>query len=450
MTTPARSLLVLTLAVSPVVAGPPVGWRNDGSGLFPGTKPPLRWSADVNVAWRTELPGRSLSSPVVVKDRVFVVADPTELVCVSAETGESLWRRSHAYADVFGTAEGARIEEKLAQARELRKQVDELHRERDAARKEGREDEQRRLDERIRELRTRIDELTVHPPLPGGDTGNTGSTPVTDGADVFTLFGTGVVSSHTVDGKRNWMRFVEAPGDGHSASPVLVDGKLVVHLRQLTALDVETGETVWTADTGARHGSPVVHRVNDTAVVVTPEGTVVRVADGRIVAKRLFRLNHSSPIVRSGVVYAAQDEGLKAVTLDRATGDEAVTRVAWEGGGSRTSRLASPVEHDGLLYTVSEQGVLEVTNAKSGVRVHRRRLEFEGGRVDPSLAVAGDRIYVTNTRGETVVLAPGREYRELARNNLGEGNSSSPAFAGSRMYVRTNRHLYCIREADDQ
>jgi hypothetical protein len=48
-----------------------------------------------------------------------------------------------------------------------------------------------------------------------------------------------------------------------------------------------------------------------------------------------------------------------------------------------------------------------------------------------------------STKGATVVLEPGREYREVARNQL-EGYGSCPVFSGQRMYLRTNKHLYCI------
>ena len=106
-------------------------------------------------------------------------------------------------------------------------------------------------------------------------------------------------------------------------------------------------------------------------VVVTPNGAIVRVVDGRIVAKQQFQLNHSSPIVDDGVVYATQDGSIKAVTLADVTAEKAVTNVAWETTGSRSSRLASPLYDHGLIYSVTEQGILDVTDAATGERGER-------------------------------------------------------------------------------
>jgi outer membrane protein assembly factor BamB len=438
-------LLTVTL-VAATSAAPPVGWRNDGSGKFPAANPPISWATDRNIVWRIETPGRSLASPVVVGNRVFVTAEPAELVCFATKDGETLWQQSHQYTDALGKTEGRRIEKNLALARDLEQKVGDLHRERDTARKANDVDKQKDLEKQIDALRERIKPLKVFPPRPGAgsDTGNTGSTPISDGENVFAVFATGIVGSHTLTGKRNWMKFIEAPRDGHCASPLLVDGKLIVHLRNLIALDARTGETVWKAETGARHGSPVITRIDGTPVVVTPEGAVVRVADGRIIAKNQFRLNYSSPIAHAGMVYAMQDSSIKAISVTDVTADEAVTQVAWESTGSRSSRLASPVYHEGLLYSVTEQGILEVTDARTGKRVYRQRLEFDGGRVDPSVTLAGNHLYVSNTRGATVVFLPGREYEEIARCQLDDGFSSSLVFAGKRLFVRTRKFFYCI------
>lgn len=445
----ANSLCVAVLIVGSTTlatAGPPVGWRNDGTGKFQSANPPSAWGADKNIAWRVQLTGRSLASPVVVGERVFVMAEPAELVCLSATNGEVLWKRSHQYVDVFGIAEGERIEKDLAQARKLQDQANQLNRKRDEARKANDEKTQKELEQQINVLREQAKKLQVFRPMPGGDTGNTGSTPTSDGKNVFAVFGTGIVSSHSLSGERNWLKFIEAPSSDQSASPVLVDGKLIIQLRKLVALDSATGEVIWKAETGARHGSPVVTEIGGTQVVITPGGSIVRVADGRIVAKNQFRLNHASPIVHAGVVYAMQDERIKAVTITNASADSAVTQVAWESDGSRASRLASPILHNGLLYSVTEQGILEVTDAKNGKRVYRKRLEFKGGRVDPSLSLAGDRIYISNTRGATVIVRPGSKYEEIARCQLDDGFSSSLAFSSNRLYVRTPKHVYCIAE----
>jgi outer membrane protein assembly factor BamB len=420
------------------------GWRNDGTGHFPAARPPVQWSAQENIAWKTELPGRSLASPIVVAERMFVLAEPTDLVCLNTADGAIAWQKSHAYSDVFPPEKAAAIEADLAKAREIQQEIEQLHRQRREAEKAGDEELKESFEPKIQALEAARNKLTeIYRQLPGGDAANTGCTPTSDGENVFALFGTGVVSSHSLSGKRNWMTFIEGSTGDQSASPVWAEGKLIVQLRQLHALDANTGELLWTAKVDQRHGSPVVGLVGDTHVVVTPNGAVIRLADGAILARDLFRLGHSSPIVHDGVVYAMEDGATKAIKL---SAEPDGSETLWESEGSRTNRLASPLYHDGLLYCVNEQGVLEVNDGKTGNRLYRKRLAFSGGRLDPSLCLAGNRLYITSNQGMTIVLKPGREYEELAQNELREEFSSSPVFAGERVYFRTRKFAICIGE----
>ena len=76
----------LTFLAPHVQAQAVVGWRSDGSGVFPGTTPPTRWSQTENVRWFTELPGRSNAQPIIVGDRVFLCAEPFTLLCLNRLT----------------------------------------------------------------------------------------------------------------------------------------------------------------------------------------------------------------------------------------------------------------------------------------------------------------------------------------------------------------------------
>lgn len=427
--------------------GQTLGWRYDGSGCFPGVRPPVAWSADKNVVWKIALPGRSLGSPVAVKERVFVTAEPCDLLCVV--DGEIEWRSSHTFTDVFGSEKGRQIEEDHEQYQSLKKQLNQLKRQRDEIKKASQSSVDAALiniEQEIKVLRKQAQGLTAYPLIPGGDTGNTTSTPVSDGENVFAVFGTGIVSSHALDGKRNWTVFVEPPRSSHSASPLLVGDTLIVHLRNLVALDARTGDVVWKAAVDARLGSPVAARIDEVDVVVTPSGAIVRVDDGAVLAKGQFNLRYCSPVVESGVAYATEDGAVKALKLIGDAGSGPIEMaVLWEVKAARKHRLASPVCQDGLLYNVTEQGVLEVSETRSGNLVYRKRLKIGGGRTDPSLCLAGGMLYVSGNRGTTLVVKTGRTYRELARNEL-EGFSSSLFFGGARMYVRTRKHLYCIGE----
>src|SRR5947209_12323569 len=106
-----RPFLATALLLSAVTAARAEnlpGWRGPrGDGTVTETGFPLKWSASENVAWKTPLPGRGHSSPVVWDDRVFVTAclegDPKKdpqaprdrvLICLDARDGNVLWQKT--------------------------------------------------------------------------------------------------------------------------------------------------------------------------------------------------------------------------------------------------------------------------------------------------------------------------------------------------------------------
>jgi hypothetical protein len=141
---------------------------------------------------------------------------------------------------------------------------------------------------------------------------------------------------------------------------------------------------------------------------------------------------------------------------------------------------ASPVIHDGLAYVVNCSGVLAVFDVSNLKMVYRKELpldllhgsanwSYQGA----SLAMAGKYIYVMGSSGVTIVIKPGREYQEVARNRVqymaknsralgfyGYFNynpkfcpeyqdctmTSTPIFDGKRLYFRGQENLYCIEE----
>jgi outer membrane protein assembly factor BamB len=67
-----------------------------------------------------------------------------------------------------------------------------------------------------------------------------------------------------------------------------------------------------------------------------------------------------------------------------------------------------------------------------------------GGTYSASPVLAEGRLYCLSDAGETVVLAAGREFKELARNPLNEACQASPAVSGGRIFIRSEKHLFCI------
>ena len=382
---PKIGLLLATLSV-PATAET-LGWRMDGDGRFPDTQPPVSWSATENVVWKTEMPSWSNASPVLLEEQslIFVLSEPDEILAVDAKSGEIRWQDST--GDIIA------------------------------------------------------DRIQAHK-----DNGWTSPTPVTDGAHVFSAFGSGVVSAHTTDGKRLWAKDVQQPAHrwGHSASPVLGGGNLIVHFIDLIALDPKTGKEVWRADSEVKWGSPVVTQIAGTDVVITTAGDVFRADDGSRVASEIGSLEFATPVVQDGIIYFIEKKAT-AVRIPSALDEPFET--LWVGRLQGSRHYASPVIHDGLIYAVSREEQFSIMDAKTGELLHERKLDLgaESGSNSayPSISLAGDKIFLSAESGTTVVLEPGREYKETARNSI-EGFRSSPVFIGDRMYVRAFDHLYCF------
>ncbi len=433
------------IAVAPVMAAAPVGWRMDGTGRYPEATPPTEWSNKKNVVWKTEMPGRSFGSPILVDDKIFVVSDPSELLCLRASDGEILWRASSSVADAIGESKAEQVAAAWKKLEDEKNRLHKIYREFRKANPDAKE----KLDELKKQAQVVEGQLgefaSKNPVLRKRGAGNSAGTPVCDGELVYTVYGTGIVSAHTLDGKRSWIKFVETSplGFGHSNSPVLAGNKLIVNIKNLNALNAATGEIEWQKPIRARYATPILVRLANEDVLITPSNAIVRVSDGATLATdRALGSSEASPIVDGHIIYA-QTRQTTAIRLPSIVGERIELKQLWQGTASRGRRTPSPVLHDGLIYGANTDGILDVTDAKTGATVYRKRLDI--GRVYASVTVAGNLVYIGSTNGKTVVLATGREYKEVARNQM-EGYGSCPVFAGKRMYVRAQKHLYCIGE----
>jgi outer membrane protein assembly factor BamB len=436
------AMLVSGLLLVGASAQTPIGWRTDGTGRYMGVQPPTEWAEGKNVLWKTKLPGRSQGSPIVLGEKVFVVSDPAEVLCVNAADGAILWRRSNALEDLY-TAEKAK--EITADYGRLRGQRRDL--ERDLGKAKGDPNRQKELKQQLeainRDYRSLMQRFPFPPSYADGETTHSAATPASDGTHVYAVFANGVVCAYTLAGERRWIKFLQTPtiGFGHGSSPALADGKLIIHLNDLFALDAGSGEVAWRVSLGARHASPLVAMVGEMRVVISPSGAVVRMADGKVLLKDgALSSSECSAVVNDGIVYGFPG-GARAVRLLPSGQDAVKLEKLWEARTAGGRRTPSPVLHARLLYAVTTDGILDVVDAANGDLVYRKRLGL--GNVYSSATVAGEYLYLSGTQGTTLVIAPGREYRQVTQNKV-EGFGSCPVFSGRRLFLRTRQHLYCI------
>ncbi|MBI3856150.1 MAG: PQQ-binding-like beta-propeller repeat protein [Planctomycetes bacterium] len=361
------------------------GWRRNGTGLFPEASPPTEWNEKKNIKWEAAV-GKGHASPVVAGDKVIVLSEPGTLLCLGRADGKLLWKADLDFRSKGGAAPGTK--------------------------------------EYVR------------------------PTPVTDGRNIYLSLCNGAIACYSIDGTRTWVQQVEpAPLTyGPSASPVLVGDKLLVDSTRLRALDAATGRILWTAAEGEAHyGTPAIFSLGGTLLAVSAKGTVVRVSDGALlavnIAEGLGGDQAPTPVVQGGVVFFAYRR-CSAVKLSLADGKLKAEKL-WEQE-LPGDVIASPVLKDGMLFVVpSGSAEYRVLNAATGEVLLEKSLDLSPN-LYPSLALAGRHLFLGNDQGEMLVIEPGREFKQLLKNNLPEGSGASPAFAGPHLFLRGGEILYCI------
>jgi outer membrane protein assembly factor BamB len=121
-------------------------------------------------------------------------------------------------------------------------------------------------------------------------------------------------------------------------------------------------------------------------------------------------------------------------------GDVTATHIAWEqrkGAPTQPSLLYAKPH----LYTITDKGVAYCLNASNGEIVYEERV---GGNFSASPVYADHRIYVLSEEGVTSVIEPGPAFKILARNPLNERCQASMAVSGGRLFIRTEKNLFCI------
>lgn len=396
MKSAACTVMVQALSVCLAVSAfAQVGWRNDWTGLHPDENPPIKWSATQNVLWKVPLAPWSNASPVLYQWRIFVGREPSVLVCLRQGDGKVLWEASHEYKDVMSPEEV-----KAAGAK----------------------------------------------PRTHNTNGYSSSTVVCHDGKVYALFGNGVAASYDMDGNRIWARLVgkSKNGWGHSASPVIAGNRLVLHIGpKVFGLDLETGETVWTAGSKTFWGTPLPIEFDDGGfAVLTTGGDIIRSSDGKIVAKGVGSMPWTSPILHDGVIYIVDQNGAFAYRIPEKLSDDLQLEKLWQVPAKRDRYYASSIVYRGLLYAVTQRGQMTVFNIHDGTVIYKKAFKL-GGTYYPSFSLVGEKIFLSSDRGKTVVLDPAQEWKELSLNQM-EPFRTTPAFKDDLIYIRTLKFLYCI------
>lgn len=402
---------------------------------------PVTWSATENVAWKTDIPGRGWSSPIIWGKRVFLTTVVNS--GVSEEPKKGLY---------FG---GNRPDA-----------PDTVHQWKVCC-----------LD---LESGTILWERQVHEGKPRSSihlkNSYASETPVTDGERIYCYFGNLGLFAFDLEGNPAWSREFKPRktrlGWGTAASPVLHEDRIYIlndndEDSWLLALDKKTGEQVWRIerDEKSNWSNPYIWENGLRTEIIVP-------ATGRVISYDLngnelwsFRGMSSITIatpyahddllyISSGYVgdakkpiYAIRPGAKGDISLKpmKESGNEFIAWCAWKAAPYNPTTLL----YEDHLYVLLDRGWISALDPKTGETVYGRARLPPGPGFTVSPWASNGRIFCLNEDGTTFVIKTGKDYQLLATNELAEDDMcmATPAMAGDRLIVRTAARVYCIRNS---
>ena len=391
---------------------------------------PLHWSESDHVTWKTRIPGRGWSSPVVYDDQIWMTT-----AIEHAASDQDRERRLAGNSMAHALEVAARIT--LRAVSVYRETGKILH---------------------------DVELGTVEYPEPINTLNSYASpTPVVEADRVYCHFGAyGTWCVNTNSGTIVWHRELAIKHlVGPGSSPVLVEDRLVLvcdgaDQQYIAALDKRSGKTVWKtprppirAEDGhmrKAYCTPLlVYAAGRTQMIIPGAQWVI--AYGPLTGEEIWRVDHGSgfsnvpcPVFDEGLVFICTGfirPQLWAIRVD-GQGDVTETHVTWREAKQIPTK-PSPVLVDGLLYVMHDRGVATCFDAQSGETVWRERIS---GNYSASPLFAAGRIYVFSHEGKTTVFQPGHEYHALAENQIDGRIMATPAVADAALFLRSDTHLY--------
>ena len=394
-----NGLVILFLATTAANAQEWTQWRGPArDGSVSSKNAPAAWPEALKRTWRVEI-GEGYSSPVVAGGHVFVHGrrDPEEIVeSINLADGKVLWQQK--YQAEF---------KKNQYAVEMAK--------------------------------------------------GPNATPLVAGNRLFTLGVTGLLNAwDTATGKQLWTRDFSKSIDtsklfcGTAASPLIVDGRLVVqvgsdiHGGQILGLNPATGATEWEwRGLGPGYASPVVVDVGGSSqIVALTEGSIVGL-EGKS-GKELWTVpfpdewheNVSTPLwTGTQLIVSGTRQGTHAYTLAQTGGKWQATEV-WKNPDI-AMYLSSPVFGDGLIYGHSskKKGQFFAIDAKTGAV--RWTTEGREGEHASLLLTPQNVIFLTNGADLIVAKRNTPAFAVERRYEVAEGSTfAMPVLLGENILVR--------------
>lgn len=414
--------LVLSLSVSANAVEPPspiasnapsLGsqdwpwWRGPATdGVAPaGQNPPVEWNDSSHVLWKTRIPGRGHSSPIVVGDFVFIAtaeraSESQSVLCIHRDSGDVKWTTKVADAGF-----PKKMNKKASMA---------------------------------------------------------SSTLACDGERLYANFlsgGTVATTALNLDGKIVWSTPITdyIIHQGYGSSPAIFEDLVLVSADNkgggaVAALERTTGDIVWRVERPSKpnYVSPVVLKVDGKQQLVLTGCDLVTSLDPRT-GEKLWEFEGAT----TECVTSTLTDGTHIFTSGGYPTNH-VSAVVADGSGKVTWKnktrvyVPSMLRKGKFLYAIADAGIAYCYRAADGEEMWRERL---GGTFSASPVLVGDRIYAVSEKGTTTVFqATSEGYKEFGKGQIGDEVFATPTICGDRVYLRAatfedgtrSEFLYCI------
>ncbi|CAN5710054.1 PQQ-like beta-propeller repeat protein [soil metagenome] len=394
-------------------------WRGPlGTGASTEKGLPEKWSTSTgeNIAWKVPMPSRSGATPIIWNDTVFlnVAAQPDsgdiELWALNRTTGDVRWKKPIAAGNY------------------------------------------------------RINKQNMSSP-----------SPVTDGRTVWVLTGVGILKAFDFKGVELWTRDIQKDYGafglnwGYASSPLLHEGMLYVPVLHgmktddpsyVLKIDGKSGTSLWrverptdaVVESPDAYTTPALLEYDGKKEIVVTGGDVVTghdLTDGKELWRarglnpgkaRNYRIV-ASPVIAGGLVIAPTRIRPMIAIKPGGRGDVTETHTAWTF--DRGPDVPTPVTDGRLLYCVSDRGVVEVLDLKTGTVVYGPE-RLKPAIYSASPVLADGKIYVTSEEGMTSVFRAGSRFELISENPSEEYTLSTIAISQRQLFLRTEKFLYAI------
>jgi outer membrane protein assembly factor BamB len=391
---------------------------------------PVTWSETDRVAWKTPLPGRGWSSPVLDTAHVWMTT------AVESEATE---------ADKAQRLAGAKNPKPLQVSGPVTMRA-------------------LCVDRETGRLVHDVELFTAREPQPIHSLNSYASpSPVLAGGRLFCHFGDyGTACVDTTTARVVWvnhdLRLNHENGPG--STPVVWGDLLIVHcdgsdVQYIVALDQATGRIVWKTprsgqlqdnpDLKKSYGTPLIVSLDGRDVLLSPAADWVYAYDPAT-GRELWRVNYGvlgfsvvpRPVTAHGLAFLSTSFMKPEMLAVRLGGGDSPPEIVWrQAKGAPT--MSSPLVVGEELYVVSDKGIMTCLDVHNGEVRWTSRL---GGNFSSSPLFADGKIYVGNRDGATFVIKPGKDYELLATNQLDGRIFATPAAVDRAIYLRTDTALY--------